>query len=227
MFVTISKKSIIIVLLIVLIASFLFALPSISTSIPSNKITIVIDAGHGGIDGGTVGDITGITERELNLVYAKKLENLCKEANFNIVMTRNNLNGLYDTFSDNKKKDDMLKREQIINKAKPDLVISLHMNSFPLQSSRGAQCFFKEDNAQSIYLANKIQECLLANLPFAREFALKGDYYILNCNNYPSVIVECGYLSNREEEQLLLQEEYQDKVVYSIFQGILKYFSGI
>ena len=226
MFITISKKTIILVLVIIFIASVLFVLPSVSVSTPNNKITIVIDAGHGGIDGGTVGVNTGITEREINLVYAKKLEKLCREANFNVVMTRNNLNGLYDTFSTNKKKDDMLKREEIIKKANPNLVVSLHMNSFALKSSRGAQCFYREGSAISNVLADKIQECLYKDLVEAREFSLVGDYYILNCSNYPSVIVECGYLSNEEEEKLLLTEEYQDKVAYAIFSGIYNFLGS-
>lgn len=229
MFFVIKKNKILIVVLCVFIVALLLStLFTVKfTSSPKFDYTIVIDAGHGGIDGGTVGDITGITERELNLVYAKKLAALCKEASFNVVMTRTNLNGLYDTFSENKKKDDMLKREEIIKKANPDLVISLHMNSFPLESSRGAQCFFKEGHKESIFLANKIQECLYEDLPHAREFSLKGDYYILNCSNYPSVIIECGYLSNSEEEKLLLQDDYQDKVVYSVFKGIYKFFGNV
>lgn len=228
MFITITKKTIItILILVILLVSVLFALPSISTSTPNNVITIVIDAGHGGIDGGKVGSITGITEKELNLIYAKKLEKLCKQANMRVVMTRTGLNGLYDTFSENKKKDDMKKREEIIKKAKPDLVVSIHMNSFPLQSSVGAQCFFREGHVISENLANKIQECMIQNLPNARKFALKGDYYILNCSNYPSVIVECGYLSSAEEELLLIDDDYQDKVIHTIFQGIIKFFASI
>ena len=127
-----------------------FALPrAMMGSSPNTGISVVIDAGHGGIDGGSVGKTTGVDENNLNLAYAKTLEAILKKYNFGVVMTRTDLGGLYDITSPNKKKSDMKKRKEIILKSKASLVISLHMNSFPRKSSRGAQVFYKKDDVAS------------------------------------------------------------------------------
>ena len=140
-----------------------------------------------------------------------------------VVMTRTNQNGLYSPFAGNKKKDDMLARKNIIQNAKPDFVVSIHMNSFDTQSSRGAQVFYNRDNQNSQLLAEHIQKQFVNNLTKARKTCQQGDYYILNSTIYPSVIVECGFISNKEEEQLLLTEEYKNRVCYSILCGVLEY----
>ena len=140
-------------------------------------------------------------------------------------MTRQDLNGLYDITSANKKKSDMEKRKEIILKSKANLVISIHMNSFPIRSSRGAQVFYKKGDVSSKALADSIQEIFVQTLPKARKNSEIGDYYILNCSNIPSVIVECGFLSNADEERLLITEDYKNTVCGSIFVGILNYLS--
>lgn len=224
MFITISKKAIGFSLIIIFVISLVIVIPSISVSSPNNKMTIVIDAGHGGIDGGSKGINTEITEKELNLEYAFVLKDLFESSGINVVMTRTNDNGLYDIFSSNKKKDDMIKRKQIIEKSGAELVISIHMNSFPLKSCRGAQVFYKDGDENSFRLASSIQDCFVSSIEKARKNADKGDYYILNCSNITSVIVECGFLSNPEEESLLLTESHKQKICYAIFCGILNYF---
>ena len=97
------------------------------------------------------------------------------------------------------------------------------MNSFDAQSSRGAQVFYNRDNQNSQLLAEHIQKQFVNNLTKARKTCQQGDYYILNSTIYPSVIVECGFISNKEEEQLLLTEEYKNRVCYSILCGVLEY----
>ena len=141
-------------------------------------------------------------------------------------MTRKNLNGLYNAISLNKKKDDMKKRKEIINSARADVVISIHMNSHVLNESKGAQVFYSQNSENSMILAEKIQDIFITSLPNARKEALVGDYYILNCSNIPSVIVECGYLSNPEEEMLLQNEEYMNKICACIFLGVVKYLTA-
>ena len=103
-------------------------MPSVLTSSPQGRATIVIDAGHGGIDGGSVG-FSGTTERVINLDYAKTLKKYLEDFGFKVVLTRTNLDGLAPAGSENVKKDDMLKRKEIIERSNADLIISLHMNS--------------------------------------------------------------------------------------------------
>ncbi|MDD4815758.1 MAG: N-acetylmuramoyl-L-alanine amidase [Clostridia bacterium] len=214
-----------IILALVLFISCVFAIPVAFVSTPLNLYTIVIDAGHGGIDGGSVGVNTGKDENYINLQYALTLQGIFEKYNIKIVMTRTNLNGLYNNFSDNKKLDDMEKRKKIIDQSNADLVISIHMNSFPLSSCKGAQVFFSNNNEPSQKLATCIQEIFIYTLPNARQEALVGDYYLLNNFKIPSVIVECGYLSNPEEELQLLKSEYKELVCYSIFIGVLKFLA--
>ncbi len=195
-----------------------------TTNASSYVSTIVIDAGHGGIDGGSIG-YSGTIEKDINLEYSKTLKNMCSQFGFKVVMTRTNDSGLYSPFAVNKKKDDMKKRKQIIEKAKPDIVISIHMNSTKGNSSRGAQVFYNKENENSIRLANSIQKQFQDKLIKPRKTSQNGDYYIVNCTPYPSVIVECGFLSNKEEEKLLLTNDYKNNVCYSILCGIIDYMA--
>ena len=225
MYIQISKRFLWSILAFILLLSCVFALPVALASTPSNLYTIVVDAGHGGIDGGTVGVNTGADENYLNLQYALILQQIFEDYNIKVVMTRTNLNGLYSALSDNKKLDDMEKRKEIIDNSNANLVISIHMNSFPLTSCKGAQVFFSNNNEPSQKLATSIQEIFIHTLPNARQEALVGDYYLLNNFDIPSVIVECGYLSNPEEELLLIKKEYMQLVCYSIFIGVLKFLA--
>lgn len=188
-------------------------------------ITVVIDAGHGGIDGGSVGK-NGTVESELNLKYAQKLTKYLENFGINVVNTRTNANGLYTELTDDFKLIDMKKRAEIINNSDAQILISIHMNEFSSSHENGAQVFFEQDKEDSQKLANSIRDILVANFENARELTLAGDYYILNNTSPIGVIVECGFLSNPEEEALLCSEEYQNKMCYSIFSGIIN-FLGI
>lgn len=222
------KKPILICLAIILVASFLLSYQGVisSASTPKPSITVAIDAGHGGIDGGTVGVQTGKDENFLNLEYSLYLKELLSSYNIGVVMTRTTLNGLYNPFSENKKLDDMAKRKEIVKQSGAEILLSIHMNSFPLSSSRGAQVFFKDGDTKSQVLAESIQTVFQQTLPFARASTSIGDYYMLNEFDIPSVIVECGYLSNPEEEALLVQNEYKALVCGSIFVGLLKFLAN-
>ena len=223
---TIKKKTIIFILCILICLISVLSFSVVTTfSIPKTQLCVVIDAGHGGIDGGSVGKTTGKDENFLNLEYGKTLKNILEKYNVKVVMTRSDLNGLYDLTSKNKKKSDMEKRKEIILNSKANLVISIHMNSFPLKSSRGAQVFYKKGDVSSESLANSIQEIFVQTLPKAKSAPNFGDYYILNCSNIPSVIVECGFLSNADEERLLVTDAYKESVCYSIFVGILNFLT--
>lgn len=191
-----------------------------------NKINVVLDAGHGGVDGGVSGVNTKVRESELNLKVVKKLEKYLKGAGMNVTLTRSTDAGLYGIASGNLKRKDMEKRREIIEKAQPHLVVSIHMNKYSLRERRGAQVFYKANDESGKLLANSIQNNFNDMTEAVRECsALVGDYYILNCTEYPSVIAECGFLSNAEDEALLITEEYQDSIAYTIFKGIVEYLA--
>lgn len=218
-----KKKHIFIVLLsFVLVACFLILPNAIRISSPKTKYTVVIDAGHGGIDGGCKGASTSVTEASLNLDYAKCLQEKLEGFGFRVIMTRTTESGLYNPLATNKKRDDMKKRRQIIENANADFVVSIHMNSYS-SSASGAQVFYGNDDEPSKLLATTIQKHFLANLQNAKKEIKIGDYYMLNEIKSPSVLIECGYLSNPKEEALLISEEYKNEVCYSILLGILEY----
>jgi N-acetylmuramoyl-L-alanine amidase len=227
MIAVVNKKHIIIVacVLIFLIVTVIIVAGTVQANkfLPKLKYTIVIDAGHGGIDGGVAGVNTHVKEVELNLKVAKMLEKNFKEYGINVVMTRTNGNALCSGNTSNFKRKDMQARAKIINDAKPDAVISIHMNYFSQSKQRGAQVFYKKDSEVGKQLAKDIQKTLALNIEHCNRLYLSGDYYIVNCTDYPAVIVECGFLSNSEDEALLMTEKYQQKLAYHIMLGCMKF----
>jgi N-acetylmuramoyl-L-alanine amidase len=225
-FLTIKKRTILaIVFAIIFLAISLTTFYSAkTTATPKYTHSIVIDAGHGGKDGGAIGKTTGITESELNLKYAKKLQSLCNEFGFKTIMTRSDMNGLYDEFAQNKKKSEMEKRKNIINNSDADIMISIHMNSFPLSNCSGAQVFYAKGSDLGFNLAKSVQTSLSNAFENARNYVTVGDYFVLNYSSIPSILVECGFLSNPSEESLLQKDEYCEKFCYHILAGIISYF---
>lgn len=193
-------------------------------SSPKPTYTIVIDAGHGGRDNGTSGKTTGVSESELNLKYALTLKDLCEEFGIGVTMTRSDMNGLYDENASNKKKSEMEKRKNVINDSGADVMISIHMNSFPLSSCSGAQVFYAKGSEEGFNLAKSIQTSVCQAFDNARDYVTVGDYFVLNYSNIPAVLVECGFLSNPQEEKDLQTKEYRDKFCYALLAGILSYF---
>ena len=225
-FLTIKKKTIVVFILCLMIlgggigASFVVR----TSATPKPTHTIVIDAGHGGRDGGAVGSVTGITESELNLTYAKKLASLAGQFGIRAVLTRKDMNGLYDENAKNKKKSEMEKRRKIINGCGADVMVSIHMNSFPLPSSDGAQIFYAKGSEGGFNLAKSVQTNVCKSFASARNYVTVGDYYVLNTAKMPSILVECGFLSNPNEERLLVSSDYCEKFCYSVLAGIISYF---
>lgn len=224
-FLTIKKKSILAILLCVLcIGAFCTTFFTVRASAsPKSNFCIVIDAGHGGIDGGCVGKTTGAIESELNLYYAQELEKLCKDFGMNVVMTRSTMEGLYSPFAKNKKRSEMEKREKIIKESGADLFVSIHMNSLSSQSAKGAQVFYKMDSESGKQFADDITQSLKEALGSVRGGSKEGDYYVLNCNDKAAVLVECGFLSNPTEEKLLITENYRKEFCMALFLGILNF----
>lgn len=228
----VKKKNIIIAVILITIITIIVCFGAIvkntSKTVTASNYKIVIDAGHGGIDAGVSGVNSGVKESDLNLILSKKLSKILADAGFSTVLTRKTEAGLYGIASGNLKRKDMQKRKEIILEERPNVVISIHLNKFSLSTRRGAQVFFKNSDEKGKLLAKSVQNAFNEMEEATRECsALSGDYYILNCSDYPSIITECGFLSNPEDERLLLTEEYQDKIVYAIFKGIIEYFSQL
>lgn len=226
------RKSKLIIISILIITSLTFALCFSAlgktgiNKVGGNAVRVVLDAGHGGIDGGVSGVNTGVKESELNLAVVKKLEDLLIGAGMSVILTRNGSAGLYGIATKNLKRKDMEKRKEIIEKSNATLVVSVHMNKYALKSRRGAQVFYKPSDEKGKLLANCVQSELNDMQEVTRKFnCLSGDYYILNCSSVPSIIAECGFLSNPEDEVLLVTDEYQSKLAYAIFKGIVSYLS--
>ncbi len=199
----------------------------VQTAAGSTRLTVVIDAGHGGIDGGVVGRVTGTKESDINLAVSRLLQAEFEEAGLLVVQTRPTQAGLYGAATEGYKRRDMQRRAKIIADNAPAVVISVHQNFFSLSSRRGAQVFFRKDSESSRTLAcavqtafNSMPECV------RRSEALKGDYYVLNCSDYPSVIVECGFLSNAEDEALLVSAAYQQRLAQTICAGTLAFLAS-
>ncbi len=198
---------------------------STSEEAPSIGYTVVIDPGHGGLDPGSIGRTSKVKEAEINLSISNKLANYLKSIGITVVLTRTNENGLYGLYSANYKKRDMAKRKEIIEQVKPNMVISVHMNSFTNNKLRGAQVFYDKASEISRELALSIQKFFTTELPSSDKGVSVGDYFMLKCTEAPSVIAECGFLSNPEDEKLLLDETYQDKVANCIFKGVMNFLN--
>jgi len=182
---------------------------------------VVIDAGHGGFDGGAVSR-NGISEKDINLAISRQLAREFENHGVGVTMTRTNEYSLANPYARDKKRSDMEERKKIIKNVAPDLVISIHLNSFPsIPSVRGLQTFYNGDSEQSRTYAAAIQTKFNeSNLLIKRNPAM-GNYFILECTNYPSVLVECGFLSNPSEEKLLQNTEYQKMLATMIAEAII------
>lgn len=189
--------------------------------------TVVVDPGHGGDDPGKVG-VNGEREKDVNLAVAKKLKELLESKGFAVVMTREDENGLYAADAVNKKQDDMRKRCDIIDGANAALTVSIHQNSYHQESVKGPQVFYYKNSAEAEALAGYIQESLNTGLSVERPREMKANdtYYLLKRTKIPTVIVECGFLSNHEEAVKLVTEEYQQKVAEAVCEGIQGYLKG-
>ena len=199
-----------------------------STQVEEKKnICVVIDAGHGGADPGKVG-INDQLEKDINLQIAQMLKQFLQAEGITVVMTREGDGGLYDENASNKKVQDMKRRLAIIEEADPVLVVSIHQNSYHEEYVKGAQVFYYETSQNSKQLAEIIQE-QLRSLDSDNKREAKGNdsYFLLKKTSKPIVIVECGFLSNREEAAELSTPLYQEKMAWNIHMGIMKYLNGV
>lgn len=193
---------------------------NISVMMPVNNKIVVLDAGHGGFDPGKVG-VNGANEKDINLAIMDKLQTFLEQGGATVFVTR-----ATDEALGSSKNEDMRERKVIANENNGDLLISIHQNAFTSSSVRGSQVFYHKNSQQGELLAEKIQENLkkYVDNDNAREIKPNDDYYILRTTEIPAVLVECGFISNPQEEMLLNDPVYQEKIAWGIYVGILEYF---
>ena len=233
-----NKKRITLILSGIFLSVFVFILTTgnaeeqnkyISTvSLPASGKTIVIDAGHGVPDEGAQSS-NGTTEAETNLKIALKLQNLLEQSGCTVILTRSDENAIYDIDSKTlkqKKISDIKNRVKIGNESSADIFVSIHLNKIPQSQYDGWQTFYKEGSEDGARLAKTIQENLNKTIQKENNRIAKtiDKVYIIKYVEIPTTIVECGFLSNPDEEKLLLEDEYQNKLAWGIYNGIIDYF---
>ncbi|MEA4815735.1 MAG: N-acetylmuramoyl-L-alanine amidase CwlD [Lachnospiraceae bacterium] len=188
-----------------------------------DKKVIVIDAGHGGYDPGKSGKI-GEDEKDINLKISGYLTEYLEQGGAVVVLTRNE-----DTALGSAKKEDMKQRKNIVNESDADIMISIHQNAFTSSVVKGAQVFYHESSEKGKLLSECVQKRLVEKLDPSnkRQAKQNKNYYVLRTTEIPAAIIECGFLSNAEEEKLLNDEEYQQNVAWAIYIGILDYFEKV
>lgn len=199
-----------------------------TVALPINNKVIVLDAGHGVPDEGAQSS-NGTTEAESNLKIALKVQNLLEQSGATVILTRSDENAIYDLDSKTlkqKKISDIHNRVKIGNESSADIFVSIHLNKIPQQQYWGWQTFYKPESPEGQKLATSIQNSLNESIQKEnKRVPMKiENVYIIKHVEIPTTIVECGFLSNPEEEQLLLNNEYQDKLAWGIYTGIMDYF---
>lgn len=239
MFITVHKKSVILLFALIFIFIGLSAVIHLRYSdetekaaevfaIPTTNKVVIIDAGHGGVDAGAVAN--GVEEKNINLQIALKLQEYIEQSGGVAILTRDSDESTQDpnrSSNISQKKSDLMERKAAMEKYGADIFVSIHMNKFEQEKYRGAQVFYAANGEESKRLGETIQQSLKDTLSDGntREAKKSGNgIYILKNAAVPSALVECGFLSNAEEASLLQSEEYQQKVAWGIYIGIVKYF---
>ena len=192
------------------------------TEEPLRRIyTVVVDVGHGGVDGGAIGTKTGVVEAGLNLSVANKVRAELETQGVTVIMTREDENALASG-----KKADMQARKKIMCQENVDVVVSIHMNKFKDASVKGPMAFYMKGSQEGEKLAESVIKAVCKSVGSAERKANPGDYYVIRESAVPAVLVECGFLSNSTEELLLQDEAYQQKLAEGITQGVVAYLES-
>ena len=199
-----------------------------TVSLPVSGKTIVVDAGHGVPDEGAESS-NGTSEAETNLKIALKLQELLEQSGCTVILTRSDENAIYDIDSKTlrqKKKSDIHNRVKIGNESQADIFVSIHLNKIPQQQYDGWQTFYNAKSEDGRKLAISIQDSIGKAVQTENNRVAKSidNIYIIKHVEIPTTIVECGFLSNPEEEKKLLENSYQDKLAWGIYNGIINYF---
>lgn len=221
-------KKVELVVLVLLLAALLSAGRYLESQVSSDMVkeeknVIVVDCGHGENDPGKIG-VNDVLEKDINLKIGKLLEKRLKKKGYEVVMTRTKDEILAGEESNNKKAEDMKARVALINESKPVLAVSIHQNSYHEANVRGAQVFYYVHSSEGEAAAALMQKALLnADPDNTRQAKSNDSYYLLRRTEVPTIIVECGFLSNPEEAELLADEEYQEKIADAVAEGIENY----
>lgn len=229
-----KRSSAVIVSITILVAAMTLLLGRQLGDVPASALpvyehTIVVDAGHGEPDGGCVAS-DGTKEAGLNLSVSQKLANILSQSGSEVIMTRTTEEGMFGTDAKTvaeKKRADMNKRRDIQKNSGAEIFVSVHMNKFEQSQYSGAQVVYDTTNPEAKVLAECIQASLRENVDpdNKREpMAAQSGIFLLKNAPIPSVIVECGFLSNPDELSKLKTEDYQNKIAWAIYSGIGKYF---
>lgn len=198
---------------------------------PVTDKTIVLDAGHGGIDPGAMNKDKTVLEKDINLQITMKIKELIEASGGNVILTRDKDVSLYEEGNNKttrqKYNENLKNRKKIIENSQADMFISIHLNSFEDSKYYGAQTFYPAGKEDGKSLAQIIQTELkrVADNTNNREIKPREDLYLIKDNQMASVLIECGFLSNENEAKLLVDEEYQEKIAWAIYVGIQKYFN--
>ncbi len=200
-----------------------------STSLNGRPV-IIIDAGHGGFDGGAVAT-DGTSEKNINLNIALSVAEMLKLQGYDVVMTRTTDSGTEDNTDSSissRKVSDLHNRLKMINSYPDAIFVSVHLNKFTTSSARGAQVFYSKNHGDSSLLGQSIQQSIVSNIQPENDRVIKQSTkstYLLHNAQIPAVIVECGFLSNPKELELLKSETYQTQLAFCIFCGINDYLN--
>lgn len=202
-----------------------------ASSMPITQKTVIVDAGHGGDDGGAIG-IDGTVEKDINLDIALKLEKILKFYGFNVIMTRTQDVMTCDDGLDSLRKrkiSDIHNRFELMRKNPDAIFISVHQNKFEDSSQHGTQVFYSGNDERSKELAEAIQTSVTLTLQRKNDRVVKksgSGIYLLYHAKIPAVLVECGFISNSDEVKKLKDESYRMKLAILIADGLLKYLSN-
>jgi N-acetylmuramoyl-L-alanine amidase len=191
--------------------------------------TVVIDAGHGGEDGGCEGN--GLVEKDLNLDISLRIATLLREAGVRVVMTREEDVLLYDKSSDfvgKKKAQDVRRRLEIAKECENPVLVSIHMNYFAQTQYSGLQVWYSKNDPSSKSLANLIQSKVKATLQQSNKRTIKeatSSIFLLHNATFPAVLIECGFLSNKDDARALSNADYRHQLTKTIFSAIMDYIS--
>jgi len=201
-----------------------------STNDKIKDITVIIDPGHGGEDGGAVG-LCGTLEKDINLEISLILHDLFTLVDIDAVMTRNTDNMLYtDVQSGRKKFYDLKNRVDFVDKYSNPVFLSIHQNKFPIEKYKGLQVYYSKNDPSGKELAECIQyntKKLLQNDNNRMIKEAGRNIFVLDKLECPAILIECGFLSNTQEEKNLNNYEYQKKIAYIIFTSVIEYLSNI
>ena len=188
---------------------------------PLSRKVIVLDAGHGGWDPGMVSG--KVEEKHINLSIAQKLQTFLEQGGATVIITR-----LDDSDLSSSKAGDMNARRLIANTSHADIFVSIHQNAYVSPGVKGAQVFFFNESDNSQKLATLVQNRIKEFVDSGNRFKAKANsnYYVLKQTEMPAVLVECGFLTNYNERQKLTKEEYQNKMAWGIYLGIVDYING-